>query len=431
MPARRECERSIPPNAPVGFIPALAAAYPGQTLDFILDPITRLDIAGAYLRHHLAMDAILFFTVFFAVVHAATARQFKGRASTAIAVAVSAALTVGLLLAESTYRFSLQDFGPVAAAILILTVAVVLFRLVHNLGLGTVGAGALAYAAAYLGARAAMPGLFALATASPPLAILHLFAVVAVVVSVVKAFQAFAGSGDIVLARAAEGLERPVRALKEAAQSEAETRRLDQERDAVRSILDRIVDQPFKDSVGILADLAEIQRAIRRYGTRPEGRRGIAEKLRSIATREHVVLERLKLLQQVNERLRAFDLRLLGRLRTDYEALPEEERQSAKEVFGREVQKLSLEDRIPKVEATFLAYDRQFREGLEHAIAALQLGQPAKAVDWINQCIRQESQAERVMEEIGQIEEQIKILTHIPLSRLKGRGPRQLSLFQE
>lgn len=397
-------------------------------LDVLLEPISRLDISGAYLRHHVAADLIIFFTLNLALIQTALRYQFKGRAAPAASVALSAALTIGLVLAEQRFGFSIQDFGPIAAALLVLILAVVIYRLVHYLGLGAVGSGALAIVIAYLGVRATLPGFFTYAAGNPWLAWIHVGVIVAVIVFAVRGMASFVHSKDKILGAAADTLERPVGIIRGGMISEDEAQRLERERQQVSSFLQRIVDRPWKETAEILQDLAIIKKAIERFGTSREGRRIIAEKIRVISAREHVVLERIRTLEQTNQRLKAFDLRLLNKLRAGYDKLSDEERKKIKDLFARQVQKLELEDKISSFERNFLQYDAEFRDTLEHLVASLRLGQIAQARQWIDRALAQESKAEEIMEEIQKLEEQIKALTNIPLSEL--RTEEQLELFK-
>ncbi|MBI3098531.1 MAG: hypothetical protein HYY93_09865 [Planctomycetes bacterium] len=412
-------------------VAALAYTVTAQAspLDFVLEPIARLDIAGTHLRYHLAVDAILFFALFLALSQITLRGQFPGRAGGVLVFAVATALTISLLLAESAVGFSLRDFGPVAAALFVAIFAVVLYRFVSHLGLGIIGSGALAVAIAWFGARAAAPTLLAYAFPASVLAWLNLGAVTAVLVFVGRAGATLFHGKDIMLGQAADALRRPLAALRERSLPDEEARHLEQERGAVSGFLSRIVDRPWKDSAEILADLVAIRKAIERFGSSRQARSLIAEKIRAIAAREHVVLERLKILGELNTRLRAFDLRLLTRLRSAYDGLSDEERERVKAVFAREVQKLSLEDNLSRLEKEFLGYDAGFRDALEHVVAGLRLGQTSQAREWVDRAIRAEGRAEELMEEIDRLEEQVKALTKVPLSELHMERVEQGVLF--
>lgn len=411
---------------------ALAAmsvyAYEG-TLDTLLAPLTRLDIAGAYVHNHIAIDAIVFFALFLSIFHVAVPPLFKGRAGTAVSVALAAAFTLSLSVAESRVGFTLQDFGPVAAALVVLVVAVAIYRLVHVLGMGTSGAGALAFVVAYIGARAAAPRLFLYAAENPWLAWLHLAAVVALVVFLGRALVGAVHAKDIVLGHAADALGRPLRAMRQRMVSPEEAQQLEKERGKAEVYLTRVVDRPWKESTEIVSDLAVIREAIERFGESPTARHLIVEKVQSISAREHVLAERLKQIQDTNERLHAFDLRLLSRIRSAYEKLPESERKQVRTLFAREVEKLAIEEELETLEKSFREYDAKFKDALAHIVAALRLVDLEGAVKWIDRALEHEGGAGRLMAKIRQMEDQLKTLTRMPLSELKAEMAEQSLLF--
>lgn len=80
-------------------------------------------------EYPFVVDFLLYFFFFGALVRAALTRHFGDVAAKRIAISLGLCLSVGLTMAQDRLDFALEDLGPLAIVLIVLTLGIVVFRL--------------------------------------------------------------------------------------------------------------------------------------------------------------------------------------------------------------------------------------------------------------------------------------------------------------
>ena len=110
------------------------AYYNYFSFNTLINPFGYLDIAGFYLRYYSFIDAIVYLILFLSLTQIVFIKIYakndqNKKEAKMIAVAVSLALTVSMVVMESYTSFYLGQLGPLALIIFLLVLAVLLFNL--------------------------------------------------------------------------------------------------------------------------------------------------------------------------------------------------------------------------------------------------------------------------------------------------------------
>ncbi|MBT3381173.1 MAG: hypothetical protein HN742_11165 [Lentisphaerae bacterium] len=125
----------------------------------ILDPLAWWDVASLYDRYAGAFDLFVYCAFFTAVARLALRGKFSGRPGRALAGVIGIALGTALAVTASRHAWSLRRAGPMAIAIGLLVVGIVLFQLVRIMGTPGTVAVSLTYLSIFLLMHAVSPEL--------------------------------------------------------------------------------------------------------------------------------------------------------------------------------------------------------------------------------------------------------------------------------
>ena len=82
-------------------------------------------------EYPFVVDFLLYFLFFGALVRAALSRQFGDAAAKRLSVALGLSLAMGLVVAKDRIGFAMEDFAPMAIALIVLTAGIVAYRLLR------------------------------------------------------------------------------------------------------------------------------------------------------------------------------------------------------------------------------------------------------------------------------------------------------------
>ncbi len=123
-------------------------------------PFAYFDMKSLYATYGQLIDGIIFFCIFLGIAKFTFQKRFPGRPGNTIAIALSFALTIGLLVAETTFGFSLKSFSGLAVGVILVITGFFIVTLSRSAGIGSVTSFALTYCLLYLSIASTILNLF-------------------------------------------------------------------------------------------------------------------------------------------------------------------------------------------------------------------------------------------------------------------------------
>ncbi len=391
--------------------PALASSNP---LDILFSPLQNLDMANFYGLNHSWIDFFIFLCLFVSVARLTIGRRFQGREGRVLSVAIGLVLALSLSLMEIKMGFSISSFGPIAAAIIVFLMGLVIFYLIRSVGAGFGAAGALSFIITYFLIRATVPNFFLWIEENQWTALVHLGLVIALMISFWKVIASFFSRGKMKsLGRSLESSHDPNLEL------EPRVRMERNEKSLIKRRLERITKKGIREGKEIIEDLYEIIKIIDEYGDTDHARHLIAEKINHISPRENLILKQLTYLKDLSQRIESFDFKSFNELKGRWDKVPEKERNIVKEEILLEKNKIISEEKIRELETELLKYDKDFRDDLNTGVACLRSNQPDQAREWISKAIKAEEEAMNIFKVMKGVEDRLLKLTRMEFKTLK------------
>jgi hypothetical protein len=383
-------------------------------LETLFSPFRDVDFVQFYAANHAWVDFFVFLFIFIPVARFTVGKRFEGREGKVLSAAVGVVLALSLALMERSIGFSVQSFGPIAAAIIVLLVGLVLFYLVKSFGAGIQAAASISLILTYFLLRATVPNFFLWLAENEWAVWLHVALVFAVAVAMWKVFKALWPKEG--LQSLGDGLERSHDAdsdVEPGMVSEKEESRL------IKWRLEKFTKKGRKESKEIIEELEEMLRIIDEYGDTDRGRHLIAEKIRNLAPKENTLLKRIDYLVRLARNIERADLRSFEGLKTRLRRLPEKEQELVKEEIRQEKRKIVSEERLRQLQSELQKHDQDFRYCVRMAAGTLSAGQAVQARDWIQRAIGSEQKASDLFAEMKEVEEKLLSLTRKEYKALK------------
>jgi transposase len=323
-----------------------------------------------------------------------------------MATALGIVFAVALSATEQKLGFSLKSFGPIAAGIIILMTALVIYSLMRQVGAGHVSCSATALIVTYFSMRAVLPGFFLWAKQNEWANYLHSLLILAVLVALWRVIQAMFTPHE-------------VSALKQAVQRVSHdpggfidgARRQDAvEWRAVRRGMDRLAVKGKRECRKVIAVLEDARQIIQEHGSEQRVAESLCKALNDLKAREHVLSNDLARIQALDQRLLRLDLSQYRDLQQRYQRLNKEQQAGLRTLFAEERQKIAAEEKIGNFLARAETYAVDFERCIDSACSCLQAGRAADAADSVGRAIEQEHEAEKI---IADIREHGKVLLQI------------------
>ncbi len=373
--------------------------------DQSLEPFKGFSMEGLYLEHGPLIDFIIYLFIFVTIAKIALANRFEGRQANMLAGALGTALAVSLALTERKFGFGLRSFGPIAAFVIILFVGFILYMVVHHIGGGRAGSGAIAFVIVYFLMRAVSPILFNWLEEKAPF--IHGVLGIAVIIAIWQAFSSFVHLKNPSLKNVW------VRQPASAPESGLTVQELTTEKRLIRGRLEKITRRERKQSREIIADLKETINIVDEHGNTLHGRNLIAQKLQDIAPREHDILNKLTYLKNLDQWLKKFDFRQLKELREKYTGASKKGKELVRKEILEQRQKLNIEEEIENIDYEVKKYQEDFRHYLNMAINYLNATGFEEAKKWLYKAMDCEKGAASLFKKMKRFEDMLLRLTKI------------------
>lgn len=266
-----------------------------------------LNIAQIYERYSGIIDLIIYTLIFVGLAQAVLTNHYPGRGGRAVAIGVGLSLAISMLLAEEAFGFGLRSFGPYAAGLIVLTLGIMTYRLVHSAGLPRSAAAGLAYILIFLSTRAIAPQAFEWAQEEVPILTIGL-----TLVLLVSLFTVIAGLIPQNAVRVVALSMPRARAHKDAARSTQKRRVLADEANTIKKRGRTAVRKELQDGNILLSNLTAIRNAIRKHGGDPKTHGTILRALRQATPKEEELWRDIHNVRELNKRLLAFDEAVLS-----------------------------------------------------------------------------------------------------------------------
>ncbi len=152
-------------------------------------PFEGLELSATYDSYSGIIDFLIYTVLFIGLAQVTLGKKFDSNGGKAVIVSIGLILAIGLSISESVLGFNLRSFGPLAAAIFIVFVAMVIYLGFKAFGMDTIGSASLTLVLTYFSIRAITPGFFDWMMANPQTSWLHSMLVIAVLISIYKLFR--------------------------------------------------------------------------------------------------------------------------------------------------------------------------------------------------------------------------------------------------
>jgi hypothetical protein len=326
-------------------------------IESALSPFKGFNMAWVYDNHGQFIDGIIFFSIFLGISRVAFAKRFPGKPGTAISVAFSFALTIGLLVVEDQFNFSLRSFGGLAIGVIFLITGFFMVTLARSAGLSPITAFALTYCLIYLSVSSMLPNLLDfIATRAP-----WLNGVLGIVflVSLFKTLQATLGH----LLPRGKTTTSNLNTFSGADNASGEIKLEDNE---MRSIKQLRMKMTAVDD--IIDTLNQIEKILRTDSTlSPQQLDYIRRSLAEISTKEAVFLKNYNDLERRFKMFGRIDTERLERLTTELDTVPDNLKRIKMVEIDLEKRKVEYDKRILEIKADLDAKIQSFNTQIVHA----------------------------------------------------------------
>ncbi len=367
-----------------------------------------MDLRGLYLGWWPVVDFAVFAAIFVGVAHATVGRRLEGRGGELVSMGVGAMLAFGALGAEWAFGLNLASFGPLAAAVVFSVLAVVLVRLLVGVGLRTPTAMvvtalllAMAMSAVSPAFGRAFPWLQGLFQLGALLGVLFLVVRGVFGTDGVRGGERLLALGGALEADRADGKEDP------GGWARDEVQALKGQKRSVTGALRPITRQERKAARRVLSELRLARKVLDRSPLSREDHQAVASALSKIPPNRHELAELIAKIREMNSGLERFDRDLLAKTDVTPSVQSVREKSAAYRVSLGEKEKLELERRLGYLEGFVERYDRNASACAQKAGELLLAGEVAGARKWLDEAVRYEEEAVKMIERTRVLEKMI------------------------
>lgn len=386
----------------------------------LLSPFETTNFSDIYDTYYSIIDFIIYTVLFVGLSQVTIGKRFESKGGKAIVVAIGLVLAIGLAISESYIGFNLRSFGPLAAAIFIFFVGLVIFLGIKSAGMENVGAVSITLVITYFSIRSVSPSFFDYMINNQYLSWLHSIILIAVLISINKLFRLFFFKKDAIKENISEGFFKNVSSKPKDFFNQLKEEK--NEKNFIQKKLEKITSDVGKDSKQIISDLIEIRKLIHEFGSSEKGKELISRKVESIIPRERMIHLKIKALRELVKKISNFDIQNFQNLQNDYNALPVNERKFLEKKLKTEWKKLDVEKQLLKLEEVLRKYDHSFNHHLELLIVSLRSNKIKSAVEQIDETIKIEKNLFKTIKQMEQLEKK--------LERFIGKEIKEISINQ-
>lgn len=385
-----------------------------NVVDALLDPVAGLDITGTYERHSSVIDFLLYLILFVGVTQSKLSKRFTGRGGRAVVIAVGLILAIAL----SNSPFTIKRMWPVAAAIIISLIVIIVFLTLNKIIRSHAISLSISFITAYFITRSVFPEYF------KPLqnewaGLLHGLFYVAVLIVIFRIPHTIFPANGKRMKDLAKKLDREAKSLnkdfftgrqgKDRVYEKSEEFGREEE---LAKMLEGITKREEKESKQIIQDLQDIRRVIEQYGNSRKAGKLISKKIRDILPKKHDMETKLVYIKEITARLEQFDTSLFTQLRDNYGNLSDQEKKVVREEIEQELEKLKAEKEIIVQLAPMMEqYNHKMEQFLSSAINKLREGDRRRAIACLQEAITHEKGIQDLAQRTSGLERLIRRIT--------------------
>jgi len=385
-------------------------------LDQIFGPFKGFDVAAAYARYSGIIDFIVFALLFSGIAHLTVGKRFEGRGGRAITAGVTIILTMSLLVAEKTMGFNIASFGPLAGGIVVLMVATTLYLTIRHLGGGHAASSSISFIAVYFSMRAVTPGLFQWLAVRAPF--IHAVLAVAVLVAIWRAAsELWPSSSRIVADTVAKGIKE----TKLAAREVFPTGQMRRERDLIRAKLQPFTKRDRQETKAVISNLKEMQAIVKEHQDSPYAVALITKKLAEVKPKQHDMEVHLVSLRNLTKRFQRLDESVIARIKgKNFAKLNRTEQKLLRKIWLEEKAKIGVEAKLQAMEAEAGKLMASLDRSLNLAGANLRAGNPGECQKRLDEAIKSEALAGRLLKKMEKLEKQLARWVELEAKTVRG-----------
>ena len=373
-----------------------------------IDPLSpfRANIPQIYEEYSFLIDFLVFTAVFVSIAYITIGRQFGHKG---IAMAVGTVLALALSAMEPVWGFNLKSFGPLAAGVFILVLGSFIYGLIRHFDIDRMGAVAGAIVLIYFGMSLYTTSFISWFMARLP--VLPLIMLVALLIALYKI------ATRIFSRREAPTTHEPE--IFSSAEIKEYYPKMKEQEQIIKRYLAKITKKAQKQSSQIIAEVVYVVDMVTKFGSSPEGRRLIAQKIKEISPQEHTLQETLSYLKTTVQQIRNFDLRLFQQFKDKYMRLGPMEQRKVKEEVQEEMEKINAEQKLTEFESEWEVYDEDFRNCLNNAMVKLNEGSIDESKKHLKEAMDYEGKAIEILDRMRDFEDLLYALTKKELKTLQ------------
>ena len=344
-------------------------------LEGFLRPFEYRDLSWVYERYSTIVDLFVYSLIFVGTAQAALGRRYEGRAGRVIAAGVGLSLAIGLAAAEAQFGFSLRSFGPLAALVLALLLGAMAYRVLRMVELSKAHSAAFSYILLFTALLGVSPELFRWVEDRASLLGWLLLALLAAAVATLFLSSLHSRGGGRILGR-------KVRRIAGGLPGRAGGRALmEGTARAIKRFLRPETREAASTSKAIGSDLDALVREVRLHGRDPTRIKALVSAVEGLRPKTEDLRRQIRSLRDVGARLRESDGMLFSQKRKELEGAAGKRDQS---LLAREMkdewERMGIENKTDRLEATLDAYAEEMSRHLESAAASLRGGNAKAAL---------------------------------------------------
>lgn len=359
-----------------------------------LAPFANWNLAATYNRYYALFDLIIYCTIFIALCQAIFGARFRGRPGRALATALGIALGTALAISEAQFGWNLRMAGGLAAIIMLILFGLLLFHLLHQLGMKWDTAALASYLIIYLLAAGMLPQVLRDAPA------LVLIAAIAFLICAWKFFMRLWPH-----AKPGEQNDASFVATLDRKREKSELRQ-------VRKIEGREIPEARKEDRRIEKTLKGLKTELEQ--SNPDFKR-VAQATAAIAHKADDVIRTLDKVRVMDRRLRNFDWHELQQLREYCQELGEEDRKKLQQQILLERKKILEEHAIEQLLKSAETRHRELRQQIDVIAAHAMAQKKPQALSATETALRMEQQLKSDLRQIKKAEHKLCALTRLKL----------------
>jgi hypothetical protein len=325
-------------------------------------------------------------------------------------------LAVSLSVTEHFIGFSLKSFGPIAAGLIAVLVAMVVYNMLRHAGAGHATCSSLSLIVTYLSMRVAVPGFFLWAQQNEWASYLHALVVLAVIVALWHFVR------ELFTPKAVGTIKKALKRVVDDSGGfiDISTKRQMSEWHLAKQRLEKLAVKGRKESGKIIHILEQVLDALKRYGADKRVADSLCKILGKLKAREHILFLKLSMIRKTDSKLARYDMSQFRDLNKNYDSLTTEQKKEFKRMFLEERGKLGIEQKIEDASRRAEQYCKEFDQCMDDSCAYIQSEDASQAIKKINRAIQLEKGAEKILNEVLDLDKSLVRIIKNQMSLLNG-----------